>query len=475
MGELKRRNIASAAYRRGRVAGQLSWELEGPTGFLEAPYKPDRSALFLSDSSWKQGNRVRYLIRDTPDGFTHEGWSPTAEYRRDGQWTPVSEAPGSDAFTVHPSDWANLRGRWSLAGFPRGAGNSIAAELCNAAIEWWDNHDDGRSQPIEGPDIVDYCAVFPRLSARRNQQESVWHLLYTTDTACWSRFPGRGWSFAGRVSARDKIEAITRQSVAEQAWRHYTQDRRTNQSAVSTDSCRSLHEQEKLAEALAARTEIPLVLPLLRELMAAAPTGLWTFDLLSKYSEFNATAGVDLVEESDVGQLHIQNDLGRWVARGERWVEVQRADQSESTFPIELSQITEAALCLAADSRNVSRYWAEDLQSPQIWVITDTEAKREGDFPIYEVVRGASRQSASGWRFTPGLEWNWQKVEELRQDHHLPRWESDDRDYADTTAVQISDTLSLLLLEYANEDYPRDEEEVPPMWSDFLDWIQAHR
>lgn len=315
--------------------------------------------------------------------------------------------------------------------------------------------------------------MFPQLSARRNQRESVWHLLYTTDTACWSRFPGLSWTFAGRVSTRDKIDTLTRQSMAERLWHYYTQVRRTNQLAVPINFQSSMHEQEKLAEALAAGTEFPLLLPLLKILMPKGLTGQWTFDLLSKYSELNARAGVDLLE-GDIGQLHIQNDRGRWVTHGEEWVEVQREDPSESTFSIELSQVTEAALCLAADSRNLSRYWAEALQSPQIWVITDTEAKREGDFPIYDVVRGASRQSASGWRFTPGLEWNWQKVEELRQDHHLPRWEGHDRDYAETTAV-ISDTLSLLLLEYANEDYPRDEEEVPPMWSDFLDWIQAHR
>jgi hypothetical protein len=367
-----------------------------------------------------------------------------------------------------------LRGRWNL-GHLRGAGNSIATELCGAAISWWDSHGPATAQPEDGPDIGDFCAVFPSLTARRNPGESEWHLRYSTDTAAWTRVAGSSWHFAGRVSARDKVDAITRQSGLERPWRRYAQARRKNLGTSAADFKSALREQAALAEVLGMGTELPLLLPLLNNLLSAAPTGRWSFNLPSKYTALNARAGVDMQEGQDTGRLHVQNDLCRWIARGERWVEVRRERRSKSTTPIEIAQLTEAALSLAANPRDASQYWAEDLQSTKTWVITDTDAEREGDFPIYDVVRGSSRNSSAGWRYSAGHSgWVWQKVEELHWDHHLPRWEGDDRDHADTTVVPVSENLGLLLMDYENDGAPRDCEEVPPMWSDFLHWVQAY-
>lgn len=474
MAEIDHGSPAPLSSRRIAVHGQLTFELEGPTGFLEALYKPELGALFFADA-WSSQGRIRHLIRDTPDHWTHEGWSPTAQYRRAGKWIPISEAPEGDAagFSQHPSDWANLRGRWNL-GQLRGAGNSIAAELCGAAISWWDSHGNATAQPEDGPDIGDFCAVFPTLTARRKPGESEWHLRYITDTAAWTRVAGGSWHFAGRISARDKIEAITRQTGLERPWRQYAQARRKNLDNSAVDFKSALREQESLAEALGMGTELPLLLPLLKNLLREAPTGRWSFDLIAKYNAINATAGVDLLEGQDVGQLHVQNDLHRWIARGERWVEVKRERRRKSTIPIEIPQLTEAALSLAANPRDASQYWAEDLQSTKIWVITDTEAEREGDFPIYDVVRGTSRNSSAGWKyFADHSGWVWQKIEELRYDHHLPRWEGDDRDHADTTVVPVSENLGLLLVDYERVDSPRAREEDCPMWSDFLHWVKA--
>lgn len=460
--------------RRGKAEGQLSFELEGPTGFLEAQYKPERGALFLAESGSSHG-RIRHLIKDTPDHWTHEGWSPTAQYRRGGKWIPISQAPEEDAaaFSQHPSDWANLRDRWRL-GYLRGAGNSIAAELCGEAISWWDSNDGDIAYHQDGPTLEDFCAVFPTLTARRTPGESEWHLTYTTDTATWTRFPGGRWSFAGTVSARDKVAAMSKQTYLERPWRIYAQLRRKNQAASAVDAKSTLREQEALAEALCLGTELPLLLPLLEKLLSEAPTGRWSFDLLSKYTAINARAGLNMLEGQDTGQLHVQNDLCRWIARGERWVEVRRERPSKSTIPIELPQLTEAAVSLVTNPSNAGQYWAAELQSTQTWVITDTEAERNGDFPIYDVVRGRSRNSSAGWRYFASLSgWMWQKVDELDWEHHLPRWEGDDRDYADKTVVPVSDDLGLLLLDYEEADSPRDCEELPPMWSDFLHWVRS--
>jgi hypothetical protein len=466
---------ASVNYRRSKVQGQLSFELEDPTGFLEAPYKPERGALFLSDS-WSSHGRIPHLIRDTPDGLTHLGWSRTAEYRRAGRWIPISDALDDDAecFSRYPSKKDYLRDRWCLAGHTPGAGSAVATELCGAAISWWDSHGDATEQPEGGPDMVDFCAVFPTLTARRKPGESEWHLRYTTDTAAWTRVPGGTWLFAGRISARDKVDAITRQSGLERPWRQYGQTRRKNLGNSAVDFKSALREQESLAEALGMGTELPLLLPLLKNLLREAPTGRWSFDLLAKYNAINATTGVDLLEGQDVGQLHVQNDLCRWIARGERWVQVKRERRRKSTVPIEIPQLTEAALSLAANPRAASQYWADELQSTKTWVITDTEAERVGDFPIYDIVRGTSRNSSAGWKyFADHSGWVWQKVEELRYDHHLPRWEGDDRLHADRTVIAVSENLGLLLLDYERADSPRAREEDWPMWSDFLHWVKA--
>ncbi|WP_162943767.1 hypothetical protein [Arthrobacter celericrescens] len=460
--------------RRGKVDGQLSFELEGPTGFLEAQFKPERGALFLADS-WSSNGRIRHLIKDTPDHWTHHGWSPTAQYRSGGKWVPIADAleEHADAFNQHPSGSTNLRGRWRL-GHLRGAGISIAAELCRDAIRWWDANSDDIGYDQVGPNIEDFCAVFPTLTARRTRGDSEWHLVYTTDTAAWTRFPGGRWSFAGNVSARDKISTISKQNYVEGPWREYAQLLRKRKAGSAPNPRRTLREQETLAEVLSIGTEFPLILPLLEKLLTEAPTGRWTFDLLSKYTAINARAGVNMLEGQDTGKLHVQNDFCRWITRGERWVEIGLEPPSKSTISIDLPQLTEAALSLTSNPRNASQYWAKDLQTTQTWVITDTEAKRNGDFPLLDVVRGTSRNSSAGWRYFPGLSgWMWQEVDELHREHHLPRWEGDDRDYADKTVVPVSDNFGLLLQDYQEAGSPRDCEELPPMWSDFLHWIQA--
>ena len=82
----------TGGYRFGKtVHGQTSIELEGPVGFIESAYLPERGALFFA-SAWFDGEEVNYLVRDTPDQWLHIGWSASAEYRTEGTWKRIADA-----------------------------------------------------------------------------------------------------------------------------------------------------------------------------------------------------------------------------------------------------------------------------------------------------------------------------------------------------------------------------------------------
>ncbi|MHA7181626.1 hypothetical protein ACX80J_16090 [Arthrobacter sp. MDB2-24] len=453
--------------------GLVHQRTEGdPVGFIEGRYRPRQGALFFAASHTSQGV-IQHLVRDVPDNFTHHGWSPQAEYRRNQQWVPIADALGTDAhqFNVHPSDWANLRGRWRLTN-SRGAGDSVAAELCTAAIDWWDEQQISRHPSDESdPQMMDFCAVFPSLWARRSPDDPEWNLDYVTDTACWTRKREGSWYFNGRIPPRLRGQADARAQFSASLWREYA-DARTRVSKIPDFSEPDLlQEEESIAKVLAISADFPVLLPLLPLLMAEER---WTFTELGKYSALNAEAEVRSAHGVEPIRLVLKNGLSSWASRGKLWQEEASQGSGEDCVQIGIEHLLEASLKIDAGETHIDQRWTEEFHGSRTFMITDTEAAGyKLDFPIYDVVRGNENLSDAGWRrCMDGIQgWNLETVRELSVEHHMPDWPWDEGG-ASTTAVEVSPELIPLLEQFFDRDNLESNEIWGPKWSDFLQWVR---
>lgn len=451
--------------------GQELLDLGGPVGFIEGHYRHQRGSLFFA-ASFTSGGLIRHLVRDVPDRFTHHGWSPTAEYRRDGRWIPIADALETDApdFSMHPSDWANLRGRWRLTNY-QGAGDSVAAELCGAAVDWWDKHS-GFREPLETePEMKDFCAVFPRLWARREPDDPEWILCYLTDSARWTRRHKEDWRFGGRITPRLRTQLRTCGENSAPLWRDYAEARRLAASVSEFSQSELLHEDEAIAAILAASADFQVLLPLLPLILAEER---WAFAELARYTTVNAEVGAYPAQGTAHPSLTVENGLSQWAYRGGHWQERAPGDSGGDYVRLDNEYLLEASLRIERGESNISERWTEEFYSPGVSIVTDTEAAGSRlDFPIFDVVRGNVNSTNAGWsrRMDGVLGWNWEIVDQLSVEHHMPDWPWEEGG-ASTTAVEVSTRLAPLLEEFFDQDTLQGNDIWNPMWSGFLSWVR---
>lgn len=323
--------------------GQLSIELEGPTGFIEAHYAPERCALFFARSS-TQWETITHLIRDTPDDWTHIGWSGNAEYRSGGRWVRMSEAPVAEEhhFVRTEHKWANLNGRWNLAGSTPRSGSSGASELCQAAIEWRDDY----GAPLLGEPILpspqDFCSAFPTLLARRHADDSKWNLIYATDSAEWELSKNGKWKFHRQLGHQDRASLFNLKRFLSRPWKEYSRD--LQKLSKTCNQVQNIRKMQAKGVLLSSGTEFPLILALLLTLLSRFPRKDWTFDDLIHYSEVNAIASYERMQDQVGFILYCQNNFVRWNYFNKQWLMAPRRPRPKDEFAISPRQIVEAAL-----------------------------------------------------------------------------------------------------------------------------------
>ena len=452
--------------------GQQSLELEGPTGFVEAHYATERGALFVARSTTKW-ETITHLIRDTPDTWTYRGWSPSAEYRSGGRWVRLSEAPvAEEHHFINESDRRNVsHGRWRLAGDDSSIGFPVAAELCKAAIIWWDAHGASLVGESSNPTAEDFCSAFPRLSARREADDDQWKLIYSTDSAEWIRTSNGVWTFGKELSMRDRISSATMGTRLSRAWRQYSHEIRGNTKV--TGDLQTVKVLEAVFKLGFHGTEFPLILALLPTLLKNSSRNVSSFDYLSQYCSVNAQAGYTHTDDSDTYTLYVQNDVSRWEYTG-RWRSVPRRQILKTDQHIDLDQVIEA--CQAVNPGLGRDRWidSEKRLASTIWVVTTGDEKVPTNFPIHDVVRGNTNQRGVGWRLTPWdvhKKWEWQYVQELDWERLMPETPFDGMASVQTDVHYIDQEFGALLEEYWMQYICGDLGfDFDPTWFGFLEW-----
>lgn len=458
------------------IHGQASFDFGVPLGFIESSYSPERGALFFA-SAWIEDKTVNYLVRDTPDKWLHIGWSASAEYRTNGRWRSIADAPDDvlQHFRESAHEHANLRGRWSLTGGSSTPGFSIAHELCGAALDWWDDQIELNPELIfspQSPQIHDFCAVFPTLSARRLPYGPSWNIIYSTETAEWIYDAKKKWVFHKEIGIRDRVTTANMKWRLAEPWAQY---RRT----LASFPAGSRHNPDgkrltAIAELFQHGTEFPLISALLPELLNEASSKNMNFGDLSRYSAVNAIASNSKYEDPNRNQFFVQNDVARWERSRSRWSAVDRKPISRGTEEMSLDDLSRRVLQLNADPNQNALGFEE---SPRTWIISNINSSLSSDLPIHDVVRGNIDASGTGWRLAWGnpFQWSWTSIPELNIEHMMPMYEFDPNSYAETHCIEVEEKLEVSLEEFWTDVISSEiKYDGYPTWLDFLEWVRDY-